>query len=82
VKHNSGKRLPDLGDKTVARVNAEIHRLELKAAEGDKDARIELLTRVLMGFATNSTQCLACQMSNSSARKALARDARLSLGEC
>ena len=38
------------------------------------ERRIEFLRKTLVGFATNGTDCKACQMSNQCASEALARD--------
>ena len=69
-------------DPTVARADREILALELKAAEGDLLARIDLLRRALSGLAANATNCRACEMSARVARLAIERDDRLVLGEC
>lgn len=52
------------------------HSTHVLAAEHIKhlEARIALLLGTITGFATNGTNCLACQQSNDCARERLAAD--------
>jgi hypothetical protein len=50
---------------------------EYELAHASKDARIDLLRRVLSGIAANGTACTCCQMMNEIAREALDRDDKL-----